>query len=315
MIKSDWQINEVEEIYRLPLFRLVTSAIRMHAEYHDPFKIQICGLISVKTGGCPEDCKYCPQSSHYKTSVRDVTFLSLEEVKRKAKQFIDGGATRVCLGAAWRKVRDGNQFDAILAMVTEIAQMGTEVCCTLGTLNESQALKLKQAGLYAYNHNIDTSREFYPQIITTRPFEERLETLQNVRNAGLTVCCGGILGLGESDQDRISFLHTLCTRSPHPESVPINLLITIPGTPLENAPPVPFWEVLRAVSTARLLMPKSTIRLSAGRSSLSFEQQALCFLAGAGSLWLGEKLLTVANSPVDRDLEMFSLFGLKYATR
>jgi biotin synthase len=301
----------VKALYCLPLFELLTRAGQVHRQCHDPLEMQVCSLISVKTGGCPEDCKYCAQSSRYQTNVKAEAMLTLEEVKKRAEAAIAQGVTRVCLGAAWRRVRDGAAFDAILQMVSELAEMGIEVCCTLGTINEAQAQKLKNAGLYAYNHNIDTSRAYYPQVITTRTFDERLQTAETVRSAGISVCCGGIIGLGESEEDRISFLHTLCTQSSHPESVPINQLHHVPGTPFEENAPIDFWDVLRTVATARILMPQAMVRLSAGRIKLSWEQQALCFLAGANSLWFGEKLLTVENPAVERDEEMFALFGFK----
>jgi biotin synthase len=311
MIRNDWTIAEVQQLYRTPLFELLIQASETHRRFHDPLEMQICTLISVKTGGCPEDCKYCAQSSRYSTNVKAEVMMTLEEVKERAKAALRQGVTRICLGAAWKRVRDGAAFDSILQMVTELSQLGVEVCCTLGTLNPVQAQKLKEAGLYAYNHNIDTSREYYPQVITTRTFEDRLQTLDIVRRTNISVCCGGILGLGESEEDRISFLHTLCTQSTHPESVPINQLHRVSGTPLEHQKPIDFWEVLRTVATARVLMPATMIRLSAGRIKLSWAEQALCFLAGANSLWFGEKLLTVANPAIERDEAMFSLFGFK----
>lgn len=308
-IRTDWKLPEVEALFRTPLFALLAKAIETHKAFHDPLEMQVCTLISIKTGGCPEDCKYCAQSSRYQTGVKAEAMLNLEEVKQRAKRAQELGATRVCLGAAWKKTRDGAAFDAILQMVSELKQSGVEVCCTLGTLSEPHARKLKEAGLYAYNHNIDTSRAFYPQVITTRTFDERLETLDIARRANLSVCCGGILGLGELQEDRISFLHTLCTQPSHPESVPINILHRVPGTPLSDQKPLDYWELLRTIATARILMPEAMVRLSAGRMSLSHEQQALCFLAGANSLWLGEKLLTVPNPAVDEDEKMFNLFG------
>jgi biotin synthase len=310
-IRTDWTGAEVEQLYRSALFTLLGEARKIHNQFHDPLEMQVCTLISIKTGGCPEDCKYCAQSSRYQTSVKAEALLSLEQVKGLARKAQERGATRVCLGAAWKKVRDGAAFDAVLHMVSELNASGVEVCCTLGTLTQEQALKLKRAGLYAYNHNIDTSRDFYPQVITTRTFDERLETLEKVRSARLSVCCGGIVGLGESEEDRISFLHTLCTQVAHPDSVPINILHRVEGTPLAEQAPLDFWEVLRTIATARVLMPQAMVRLSAGRVGLTREQQALCFLAGANSLWLGETLLTVANPSIDADEEMFKLFGLK----
>jgi biotin synthase len=311
LIRNDWSLQEVQELYKKPLFELLIRASKTHREFHDPVEMQICTLISVKTGGCPEDCKYCAQSSRYTTSIKPEPMMTSEEVKAKGQAAIEQGATRVCLGAAWKKVRDGAAFDSILHMVSELAAMGVEVCCTLGSLNASQAQKLEAAGLYAYNHNIDTSRAYYPQVITTRTFDERLQTLEIVRKTQISVCCGGILGLGESEEDRISFLHTLCTQPSHPESVPINQLHPVPGTPYSENKPLDFWEVLRTIAAARILMPQAMLRLSAGRIKLSWEQQALCFLAGANSLWFGEKLLTVDNPSVSRDEEMFRLFGLK----
>ncbi len=310
-IRTDWTLDEVETCYRTPLFPLLFRAQEMHKKFHTPLEIQVCSLISVKTGGCPEDCKYCAQSSRYQTSVKPEAMLSLDQVKERAMQAKDRGVTRVCLGAAWKKVRDGAAFDSVLEMISSLSKEGLEVCCCLGNLNTSQAQKLKNAGLYAYNHNLDTSRAFYPEIITTRTYDERLDTLDIARKADLSVCCGGILGLGESQEDRISFLHTLSTMEKHPDSVPINLLLRVPGTPLADQKPLDFWEMLRSVATARILMPGSFVRLSAGRLGLNLEQQALCFLAGANSLWLGDTLLTVANPTVDQDAYMFELFGLK----
>jgi len=311
LARNDWTLTEVQGLYRTSLFELLHKASQVHREFHDPSEMQICTLISVKTGGCPEDCKYCAQSSRYATSVKPEPMKSLEEVKARARSAIDQGVTRICLGAAWKKVRDNASFNAILQMVSDLASMGVEVCCTLGSLTALQAQKLKAAGLYAYNHNIDTSREYYPRVVTTRTFDERLETLDIVRKTNISVCCGGILGLGETEEDRISFLHTLCTQPSHPESVPINQLHRIPGTPMNKNKPIDFWDVLRTIAAARILMPQSMVRLSAGRIQLSWEQQALCFLAGANSLWFGEKLLTVANPAVKRDEEMLQLFGLK----
>lgn len=304
-------LAEVEAHYQTPLFPLLAQAEEIHKKFHNPLEMQVCSLISVKTGGCPEDCKYCAQSSRYQTGIKPEAMLTLDEVKTRAKQAQDRGATRVCLGAAWKKVRDGAAFDSVLKMISALSEEGIEVCCCLGNLNTSQAQKLKRAGLYAYNHNLDTSRAFYPEIITTRTYDERLDTLEVARKADLSICCGGILGLGESREDRISFLHTLCTMEKHPDSVPINLLHRVSGTPLADQKPLDFWEMLRTIATARILMPQSLVRLSAGRLGLTLEQQALCFLAGANSLWLGEKLLTVANPTVDQDAYMFELFGLK----
>jgi biotin synthase len=271
----------------------------------------VCSLISIKTGGCSEDCKYCAQSSRYQTSVLAQPLMQHEEVLHEAKKAVKRGATRICLGAAWREVRDSKQFDEILRMVKDITHLGVEVCCTLGMLKHHQAQKLKKAGLYAYNHNLDSSEKFYRTIITTRTYQDRLNTLDVVEEAGLSVCCGGILGMGEELVDRLELLLTLCRRNPHPESVPINRLTQIPGTPLENQPQISFWEILRIIAVARIVLPKTMIRLSCGRVNMSFEEQALCFLAGANSIFAGEKLLTVANTSSDQDEEMFQLLGLE----
>lgn len=310
-IKRDWTLQELQKLYDLPLLELISKSNQIHSQFHQPSEIQVCSLISIKTGGCPEDCKYCAQSSRYQTSVSAQPMMQLESVLNDAKKAIKRGATRICLGAAWREVRDSKQFDEVIKMVKEITNLGVEVCCTLGMLNAAQAKRLKEAGLYAYNHNLDTSEEFYPTIITTRTYQDRLNTLDAVEKADLSVCCGGILGLGEEPIDRLKLLLTLCNRSPQPESVPINRLSQIPGTPLENKPSLSVWEMIRVIAVARIVMPQSMIRLSCGRIEMSIEEQALCFLAGANSIFAGEKLLTVANTPVDKDEEMFQLLGLK----
>jgi biotin synthase len=266
-----------------------------HRQYFEPGEVQLCQLLSIKTGGCPEDCAYCPQSAHYETNVDRVDLLSVDEVVKTAREARDQGVSRFCLGAAWRQVTDGPEFEAVLEMVAGVSSLGLEVCCTLGMLTESQAQRLADAGLYAYNHNLDTSADFYGQIITTRKYEERLRTLEHVRKAGVTVCCGGILGMGESDEDRVGLLHQLATLQPHPESVPINVLVRIEGTPLADVDPVDPLVLVRAIATARILMPSSRVRLSAGRRSLSREAIALCFMAGANSIFVGDKLLTTPN--------------------
>jgi biotin synthase len=278
--------------------------------YHPANQVQVCSLISIKTGGCPEDCKYCPQSSRYQTNVGATALMQEQEVIELTKKAIVNGATRVCLGAAWRSVRDGAQFDLVLRVIRQITDMGVEVCCTLGMLTESQAQKLKDAGLYAYNHNLDTSPEFYSSIITTRRYEDRLKTLDAVEKARISVCCGGIIGMGESIEDRIGLIYMLARRNPHPESVPINLLIPVQGTPLQERQSVPIWDMIRIIATARLTMPKAMVRLSAGRLERSLEEQALCFLAGANSIFSGEKLLTRPNPDFDEDEKMLKLFGL-----
>ncbi len=310
-IRQDWNLDELKRLYELPLLELITTSNKIHTQFHPPGEVQVCNLISIKTGGCPEDCKYCAQSSRYQTSVSAQPMMQYQDVLNEAKKAIERGATRVCLGAAWRGVRDGKQFEDVLQMVKGITELGVEVCCTLGMLKEHQAEQLKKAGLYAYNHNLDSSEKFYKTIITTRTYQERLDTLDIAEKANLNVCCGGILGMGENPIDRLELLLTLCRRNPHPESVPINRLSQIPGTPLEDQPKISIWEMIRAIAVARIVLPKSMIRLSAGRIEMSYEQQALCFLAGANSIFAGEKLLTVANTPVDRDEEMFQLLGLK----
>lgn len=310
-IRSDWTSREVQELHAKPLLVLIMEAADIHRKYHKLGEIQVCHLISIKTGGCSEDCKYCAQSSRYQTSVKAEPMMKYQEVINAAKKAIARGATRVCLGAAWRSVRDGRQFDETLKMIKGIADLGVEVCCTLGLLSEHQAKKLKQAGLYAYNHNLDSSERFYKTIITTRSYQDRLNTLDIVEKSGISVCCGGIIGMGETEEDRLEFLLTLAKRNPHPESVPINQLSPIPGTPLENQPKLPSWELIRMVATSRILMPQSMIRLSAGRIELSYQEQTLCFLSGTNSIFAGEKLLTVGNTSIDSDEQMFNLLGLQ----
>jgi biotin synthase len=311
IVRYDWSIEELKELYDLPLLELVSKANQLHNQFHEPAEVQVCSLISIKTGGCPEDCKYCAQSSRYQTSVSAQPMMQYEAVLNEAKKAAERGATRVCLGAAWREVRDSKQFEEVLRMVKGITDLGVEVCCTLGMLKEHQAERLKEAGLYAYNHNLDSSERFYKTIITTRTYQDRLNTLDIAEKAKLRICCGGILGIGEEPIDRLELLLTLCRRNPHPESVPINRLTQIPGTPLEDQPKISIWEMIRAVAVARIVLPEAMIRLSAGRIEMPYEQQALCFLAGANSIFAGEKLLTVANNSIDRDEEMFQLLGLK----
>jgi biotin synthase len=309
-IRSNWLHEEINEIYRTPLLELIHQAGNVHRYHHKPSEIQVCCLISIKTGGCPEDCKYCAQSSRYKTFVEATPLMQKEEVLKIARNAVAHGATRICLGAAWREVRDSKQFDQVLETVREVTDLGVEVCCTLGMLKEHQAQKLAEAGLYAYNHNLDTSREYYSSVTTTRKYDDRLRTLDVVEQANISICCGGILGMGEKIEDRLSLIHTLATRDPHPESVPINILVPIQGTPFLEQPPVSIWEMVRMIAIARITMPKAMVRLSAGRLSLSYEQQALCFLAGANSIHSGEKLLTTPIPGFDADSDMFELFGL-----
>ena len=302
-------VQKVKNIYNLPLSELLYEAHTLHKKNFNPKKIQTSKLLSIKTGACPENCAYCPQSARHKTSVKREKLLDLQTVIQAAKKAKAEGATRFCMGAAWREIKDGPQFDRVLEMVSAVNNLDMEVCCTLGMLNQTQAKRLKQAGLYAYNHNIDCSEKFYPNIITTRKYKDRLQTIQNVRDAGITVCTGGILGMGETDQDRIEFLHQLSIFKPQPESVTINKLIPIPGTPLENQAPVPILDVVRVIATARLLMNKSMIRLSAGRESMNDMEQFLCFFAGANSIFIGEKLLTAANPLLSNDKTMLKRLG------
>lgn len=309
-IRNDWTINEIHDLYNLPLLELVYRAATLHRKYNDTAEVQVCTLLSIKTGGCSEDCAYCPQAARYNTGVNVHALMKQEEVLEYAQKAKEAGSTRFCMGAAWREVRDNRDFDRVLEMVKGVNELGMEVCCTLGMLTETQAQKLADAGLYAYNHNLDTSAEYYEAIITTRTYEDRLQTLDNVRKAGVSVCCGGIIGLGETHEDRITMLHTLSTMPEHPESVPINALVPIKGTPLEQNSKVDIWDMVRMIATARILMPKAMVRLSAGRTSMSIAEQALCFMAGANSIFAGDKLLTTPNPSYDEDNAMFQLLGL-----
>jgi len=300
-LRHDWTREEVRTVYNTRLVDILFEAQTVHRESFDPAEVQLCQLLSIKTGGCPEDCAYCPQSAHYETAVERQAMLSIDHVLASARKAREQGVTRFCMGAAWRQVNDGPEFDSVLEMVRAVSSLGLEVCCTLGMLNASQAQRLADAGLHAYNHNLDTSAEFYGQIITTRKYQERLQTLEHVRKAGITVCCGGIIGMGESDEDRIGLLHQLATLAPHPESVPINMLVRVAGTPLADAEPVDPLVLVRTIATARMLMPLSRVRLSAGRRSLSREAATLCFMAGANSIFVGDKLLTTPNPSRDED--------------
>ncbi len=310
-IRNDWTREEISEIFHSPILELIYRAATVHRRFHPPQEVQVCTLLSIKTGGCPEDCAYCPQAARYHTGVKVHKLMTVKEVLAKAQEALEAGSTRFCMGAAWREVRDNKDFDKVIEMVKGVAQMGLEVCCTLGMLTPQQAQKLKEAGLYAYNHNLDTSEEYYDEIITTRTYQDRLETLENVRKAKISVCSGGIIGMGESLNDRIGMLHTLATLPEHPESVPVNALVAVEGTPLENQERVSVWEMLRMIATARIIMPKAMVRLSAGRVQMSIEEQALCFLAGANSIFAGEKLLTTPNPEYDKDKEMFQVLNLK----
>ena len=301
MIRSDWTIEEITEIYDLPLIELVHRAQLTHRAHFDPLKVQKSTLLSIKTGGCPEDCGYCPQAARYHTGLEREKLMPLPDVLARARAAKDNGSTRFCMGAAWREIKDGEQFERVLEMVRAVRGLGLEVCCTLGMLSPDQAKRLKEAGLYAYNHNIDTSESFYHKIITTRAYQDRLDTLNHARDAGITLCTGGIIGLGETRADRIAFLHELAAFDPHPESVPINALVPVAGTPLADQDPVDPLLMVRVIATARILMPAAMIRLSAGRLSMSKEAQVLCLMAGANSIFSGERLLTTPNPDEETD--------------
>ncbi|MGB0165876.1 MAG: biotin synthase BioB [Luteibaculum sp.] len=309
-VRTNWTRQEIESIYNLPLLSLVFKAAEIHRANHTENEVQVCTLLSIKTGGCPEDCAYCPQAARYSTDVNVHKLLDKKVVLANAQKAKDAGSTRFCMGAAWREVRDNRDFDKVVEMVQEVNDMGLEVCATLGMINENQAKKLKDAGLYAYNHNLDTSEEKYGDIISTRNYDDRLDTLGNVRKAGLTICSGGIIGLGENDTDRIGMLQTLANMDPQPESVPINKLVAVEGTPLAEQEEVHIFEMVRMIATARILMPKSMVRLSAGRLSMTEEGQAMCFMAGANSIFAGDKLLTTPNPAENEDMQLFAKLGL-----
>jgi biotin synthase len=310
MIRHDWTLAEVRAVHDLPLLDLVFRAQGVHRAHFGDNKVQLCSLLSVKTGGCPEDCAYCPQAARYHTGVEAEPLMETEQVLAAARKARAAGATRFCMGAAWREVKDGPQFDRVLEMVRGVKQLGMEACCTLGMLTAEQARRLKQAGLDAYNHNLDTSREKYGDIITTRAYDDRLRTLEHVRRAGIGVCCGGIIGLGESLDDRCEMLRTLAAQDPHPESVPINLLVRVRGTPLAQMSEVRAVEMVRMIATARILMPKAMVRLSAGRQQMTEEAQLLCMMAGANSVFFGEKLLTTSNPEYEQDMALFQAAGI-----
>jgi biotin synthase len=310
-LRHDRTKQEVEAIYRTPLPELVYRAQTVHRVFHATDRVQTCQLISIKTGGCPEDCAYCPQSAHYDADVERQGLLDPQHVIAVARDAASRGTTRMCMGAAWREAPHGRDFDKVLEMVRGVSALGLEVCCTLGMLTEEQAVRLKDAGLTAYNHNLDTSPEFYGSIITTRVYGERLRTLAAVRKAGITVCCGGILGMGEKESDRVGLLQQLATLRPHPESVPINMLVRVAGTPLASMPALDPLEMVRAIATARITMPASRVRLAAGRQQLSPEAVTLCFVAGANSIFVGEKLLTTPNPGPAEDEQLLESLGMK----
>ena len=309
--RNNWTKEEISGIYHEPLLELIYRAATVHRNYQDTAEVQVCTLLSIKTGGCSEDCAYCPQAARYNTGVNVQALMQTDEVLEYAAKAKAAGSTRFCMGAAWREVRDNRDFDRVIEMVKGVNTLGMEVCCTMGMLTEEQAKKLYDAGLYAYNHNVDTSEEHYTDIITTRTYDDRLRTLGHVRKAGISVCSGGIIGLGETHEDRIGMLHTLSTLPKHPESVPINALVRVKGTPLEDNAKVDIWDMVRMIATARILMPATMVRLSAGRTEMSVAEQAMCFMAGANSIFAGDKLLTTPNPSFDEDMAMFDLLGLK----
>lgn len=310
-IRHDWTLPEIRAIHDLPLFDLVYRAQTVHREAFGNHKVQLCSLLSIKTGGCTEDCSYCPQSARYNTGVKAQPLMQVDEVLDKARQARAAGATRFCMGAAWREVRDNEHFERVLQMVRGVRELGMEACATLGMLTAEQAQRLKEAGLTAYNHNLDTSPEHYGNIITTRQYEDRLRTLQHVREAGIAVCCGGIIGMGESVDARCEMLRILAAQPVHPESVPINALVAVEGTPLAGRKPVDTIEMVRMIATARILMPKSMVRLSAGRKQMSQEAQLLCMMAGANSIFFGDKLLTTGNPDYAEDMELLRRAGVE----
>jgi len=314
-IRHDWSLESLRELYDTPLMELVFRAASVHRQFHDPAEMQVSKLISIKTGACPEDCSYCAQSSRYSTGVSPERLMEKEKVVEIANRAKQAGVSRVCLGAAWREVKDNAQFDRVLDMVRGVTDLGMEVCCTLGMLNEHQAKRLEEAGLYAYNHNVDSSAEFYETIITTRTYADRLKTLEEVRKTNVTLCSGGIIGLGETVDDRLKMLQTLSQIEPHPESVPINILSKVAGTPMADNPDVPVWDVIRMIATARIVLPRSDVRLTAGRVKLDDTAQALCFMAGANSIFSSETefMLTkaVPSPSYDRDAELLKALGLR----
>ncbi|UWX54739.1 biotin synthase BioB [Maribacter litopenaei] len=309
-VRHDWIKEDILAIYNRPLMELLYDAATIHRRHHDPNTVQVSTLLSIKTGGCPEDCGYCPQAARYHTEIEGNDLMTVSHVKAQALRAKASGSSRVCMGAAWRNVKDGPEFDQVLEMVRTINKLDMEVCCTLGMLTENQAKRLAEAGLYAYNHNLDTSEDYYKDVISTRAFQDRLDTIDNVRKSNVTVCSGGIIGMGEKLEDRAGMLVALASLNPQPESVPINALVAVEGTPMENMDPIPIWDMIRMVATTRIVMPETQVRLSAGRTQMSREGQAMCFFAGANSIFAGDKLLTTPNPDVNEDMEMFKLLGL-----
>ena len=310
-LRHDWSLAEVRALYELPLLELVHRAQTVHRAVFTDNKVQLCSLLSIKTGGCPEDCGYCPQAARYHTGVKAEKLMPVDQVLEAAASARAAGATRFCMGAAWREVKDGAQFDSVLEMVKGVRALGMEACATLGMLSDTQAVRLKEAGLSAYNHNLDTSKEHYGDIISTRTYEDRLRTLARVRDAGISVCCGGIIGMGESVDDRCNLLLTLANQEHHPESVPVNALVPVEGTPLANQARVETLDMVRTIACARILMPQSMVRLSAGRAQMNEEAQLLCMMAGANSLFFGEKLLTTGNPRYESDMALLEKAGIR----
>lgn len=308
--RHNWTKEEILNIYNKPFMELLYEAATVHRLNHDPNTVQVSTLLSIKTGGCPEDCGYCPQAARYHTNIEGNGLMSVQQVKAQALRAKAAGSSRVCMGAAWRNVKDGKEFDQVLEMVRTINKLDMEVCCTLGMVTENQAKRLAEAGLYAYNHNLDSSEEYYKEVISTRGYQDRLNTIENVRKTNVTVCSGGIIGMGEKIEDRAAMLVALSTLNPQPESTPINALVPVEGTPLEDQEPISVWEMVRMVATTRIVMPETQIRLSAGRTQMTREGQAMCFFAGANSIFAGDKLLTTPNPDVNEDMEMFELLGL-----
>ncbi len=309
-VRHDWTKEEILEIYNRPLMELLYDAATIHRKQHNPNEIQVSTLLSIKTGGCSEDCGYCPQAARYHTDIDGNDLMSVSQVKAQALRAKSSGSSRVCMGAAWRNVKDGPEFDQVLEMVRTINKLDMEVCCTLGMVTENQAKRLSEAGLYAYNHNLDTSEDYYKDVISTRAFEDRIDTIENVRKTNVTVCSGGIIGMGEKLEDRAGMLVALSSLNPQPESTPINALVAVEGTPMEDIKPIEIWEMIRMVATARIVLPETQVRLSAGRTQMSREGQAMCFFAGANSIFAGDKLLTTPNPDVNEDMEMFKTLGL-----
>jgi biotin synthase len=302
--------EQLIELYNKPLLELVFEAATIHRQFHNPREVQMSSLLSIKTGGCSEDCGYCPQAARYNTGLDAHKLMSVESVIEQAKNAKANGSSRLCMGAAWREVRDNKDFDSVIEMVQEVNNLGMEVCCTLGMMNEVQAKRLKNAGLFAYNHNLDTSKDYYKDIVSTREYEDRLQTIENARKAGITVCSGGIIGMGEAVEDRVGLLMSYMEMETPPNSIPINALVAVEGTPLEDQKPIEQWELIRMVATTRIAFPEAIVRLSAGRTKMSLEGQAMCFMAGAGSIFAGDKLLTTPNPEFNEDKEMFNILGL-----